>query len=324
MIDWLRNVLIFVLVIIGLVLVSNALISFGIALSDGTFDAFCKKIKNKLTQNNDDYKDFVRTTESYGRVVELPFSVVQPLLSDDSPIILVAQNDRLVIKDNNDRFNNIYIKFSKEDYNKYIRFLEQKKVNKQILKKTEDTLAATRLINKELKRINNEAMTSVADETEKIKNGLGTYGHLSFDETHKEFREIMDSYKSSIEHISNDGELLFAIHTEEAEKFDQELLDAIWNGQTVIIIRDEYEHNVFKNCRFDKVVHFYNATIATGVKPLCARYYQRDNQWIIGTYDAHYIERIGVNVIELSKRCPDFAEKFKRRIKMEERLYDRL
>ena len=118
MIDWLHSVLIFVLCVIGIVLVCDAFISFGIALSDGTVDAFCKKIKNKLTQNNDDYKDFVCTTESYGRVVELPFSVIQPLLRDDSPIILVAQNDRLAIKDNNDRFNNIYIKLSKEDYNK--------------------------------------------------------------------------------------------------------------------------------------------------------------------------------------------------------------
>ena len=301
MIDWLHDVLIFVLCVIGIVLACDALISFGIALSDGTVDAFCKKIKNQLTQNNDDYKDFVRTTENYGRVVELPFSVIQPLLRDDSPIILVAQNDRLAIKDNNDRFNNIYIKLSKEDYNKYVRFLEQKKANKQILKKTEDTLAATQLINKELKRINDEAMESVKKEVENLNNLAEMCQYVRTEELMFDEKPI-----------------------EKPVKFDQELFDKIWNGQTVIIIRDEYEHNVFKNCRFDKVIHFYNATIATGVKPLFARYHRRYNQWTIDTYDIHYIERIGVNVIELSKRCPDFAEVFKTRIRYEGLKHDRL
>lgn len=289
MIDWLHGVLIFVLCVIGIVLVCDVLISFGIALFDGTVDAFCKKIKNKLTQNNDDYKDFVRTTESYGRVVELPLSVIQPLLRDDSPVILVAQNDRLAIKDNNDKFNNIYIKLSKEDYNKYIRFLEQKKVNKRNLKKTEDTLAATQLINKELKRINDEAMKSVKKEAENLNNLAKLCKYIRTEELLFDEKPI-----------------------EKPEKFDQELFDKIWNGQAVIIMRNEYELGVFNACRFDRVLRD-RETLPPVTKPLVARYYHMDNQWVVNIATQYSIDR-GVTIMDLSSRCPNFTEKFKQKI----------
>lgn len=116
------------IILLGLLLIGGIITLIWAMLDDvGAWDSigdFIDQIKDKLFAKDEAYKDFIRTTESYGRVVELPFSVVQPLLRDDSPMIVVAQSDRLAIKDGNCRNNNIYIKLSKKDYNEYIKFLE--------------------------------------------------------------------------------------------------------------------------------------------------------------------------------------------------------
>ena len=284
-------------------------------LFDLRLDKFFKKIKDKLTQNNDAYKDFVRTTNSYGRVVELPFSVVQPLLRDDSPMIVVAQNDRLAIKDENCRNNNIYIKLSKKDYNEYIKFLEQKKVNKRNLKKTEDTLAATELINKELKRINEEAIKSIIDETDNIKKIVETCEYLNFEEPeedlHKEFREIMSSYKKSAQFVSNDGTVY---DFEEPSKFDWELFDDIWNGHTAILMTDEVDRVLFSRWYFDYVIASLTSQKDVSI-PICAHYSRYRGIWEIDDV----ITRLGTNIqlvhiSDVMYKCPDFANKFKKRI----------
>ena len=268
---------------------------------------FFKKIKDKLTQSNDAYKDFVRTTNSYGRVVELPFSVVQPLLRDDSPMILIAQSDRLAIKDENCR-NGIYIKLSKKDYNEYIKFLEQKKVNKQNLKKTEDTLAATQLINKELKRINDEAIKSVKKETENLNKFTEMYRQIRTEEE----AENLNNLAKLCKYIRTEELLFDEKPIEKPEKFDQELFDKIWNGQAVIIMRNEYELGVFNACRFDRVLRD-RETLPPVTKPLVARYYHMDNQWVVNIATQYSIDR-GVTIMDLSSRCPNFTEKFKQKI----------
>lgn len=284
---------------------------------------FFKKIKGKLTQNKEAYKDFVRTTESYRRVVELPFSVVQPLLRDDSPTIVVAQSDRLAIKDENCRNNNIYIKLSKQDYNEYIKFLEQKKVNKEQLKKTEDTLAATQLINKELKRINDAAMTSVAKEVENINNIAEICEYLNLEEAPPKVDALTSKIDTVTTYVLNDGmEWELKTVAVRPEKFDQELFNKIWNGSKVIIIRDEYERGIFNACHFDNVIR-YRGTAAPITDPLFARYLCNDNEWIV-SIATPFLVNSGVNIIDLAKRCPDFTAKFKQRIQNEGIRYDRL
>ena len=268
---------------------------------------FLKKIKGKLTQNKEAYKDFVRTTESYGRVVELPFSVVQPLLRDDSPMILVAQSDRLAIRDGDCRNGIYYIKLSKKDYNEYIKFLEQKKANKEQLKKTEDTLAVTQLINKELNRINEEAIKSVQKSTDDIKNITELY---IGPEHSKELKEIINEYNTKIEkHFCTDGTIY---EIEKSEKFDQELFDDIWYGRKVIIMRGDYEYGTFHACRFDNIGTSYE-TMYLRQYPIFARYYCNDNCWNVDVATQFTLDR-GVNLIDLAIRCPDFTEKFKKRI----------
>lgn len=315
MVDMLYNVVCFVVPLCLFAFLFRIFLELVGVISGYDIVGFFGKIKNKLTHKNDAYKDFVETTNSYSRVVELPFSVVQPLLRDDSPMILIAQSDRLAIKDENCRNNNIYIKLSKQDYNEYIKFLEQKETNKEQLKKTEDTLAATELINKELKRINEEAMASIAKETKNINNIAEICEYLNFEEASPKVDALTSKIDTVTTYVLNDGmEWELKTVALQSKEFDQELFDKIWNGQKVIIIRNEYQHGVFKNCRFDKVVHFYNSAIATGVKPLFARYYRMDDQWVIDTYDGNDIEHFGVDIIDLTTRCPDFTEKFKKRI----------
>lgn len=312
-------------IVFGALIVCLVLNIFSLFIFDDMVSDLCRPIWKKITAKNDAYKEFIKTTERQDRVVELPFSVVQPLLRDDSPTIFTAQSNRLAIKDENCRSNNIYIKLSKKDYNEYIKFLDQKKVNKQNLKKTEDTLAATQLINKELKRINEEALKSVQKSTDDIKKIVETCEYLNFEEAPPKVDALTSKIDTVTTYVLNDGmEWELKTVALQPKEFDQELFDKIWNGQKVIIIRNEYQHGVFKNCRFDKVVHFYNSAIATGVKPLFARYYRMDDQWVIDTYDGNDIEHFGVDIIDLAKRCPDFTAKFKQRIQNEGIRYDRL
>ena len=323
MVNWLYDAFFLVLALGALALLFRMILELIDVVCGWNTVKFVKKIKKKLTQNNDAYKDFVRTTNSYGRVVELPFSVVQPLLRDDSPMIVVAQSDRLAIKDENCRNNNIYIKLSKKDYNEYIKFLEQKKINKRNLKKTEDTLAATQLINKELKRINDEAMESVAKETEKIKNITESCEHLSLEEVPPKVDALTSKIDTVITYVLNDGmEWELKPVVAQPEKFDQELFNKIWNGSKVIIIRDEYERGIFNACHFDNVI-CYRGTAALITDPLFARYLCNDNEWIV-SIATPFLVNSGVNIIDLAKRCPDFTAKFKQRIQNEGIRYDRL
>ena len=324
MVDWLCNVVYFIASLLFFAFLFRIFLELVGAVSGYDIVGFFGKIKNKLTHKNDAYKDFVRNTEGQKRVVELPFSVIQPLLRDDSPIIVFASNDRLAIRDEKSYYS-IHVKLSKKDYNEYIKFLEQKEINKEQLKKTEDTLAATELINKELKRINEEAMASIAKETKNINNIAEICEYLNFEEASPKVDALTSKIDTVTTYVLNDGmEWELKTVAVQSKEFDQELFDKIWNGQKVIIIRNEYQHGVFKNCRFDKVVHFYNSAIATGVKPLFARYYRMDDQWVIDTYDGNDIEHFGVDIIDLAKRCPDFTAKFKQRIQNGGIRYDRL
>lgn len=264
-----------------------------------------KKIKNKLTQNNDDYKDFVRTTESYGRVVELPFSVIQPLLRDDSPIILVAQNDRLAIKDENCR-NGIYIKLSKKDYNEYIKFLEQKKVNKQILKKTEDTLAAIQLINKELKRINDEAMKSVKKETENLNKFTEMYRQIRTEEE----AENLNNLAEVCQYVRTEKLMFDEKPIEKPVKFDWELFDSILKGKTSIIMKDINEYFQFRTSGLADIIHC-NTSNTIGY-PRVAYYNRVTDQWFIAPYGCYGCASIYIT--ELFERCPDFVRMFNRKI----------
>ena len=289
-------------ILFGILVICGIIYLIWIFLDDtGILDSvgdFIDQTKDKLFAKDDMYKDFIKTTESYGRVVELPFSVVQPLLRDNSPMILTAQSDRLAIKDESCR-NGIYIKLSKSDYNEYINFLAQKIINKRNLKKTENTLAATQLINKELKRINDEALKSVKKEVENLNNLADMCQYVRTEELLFDEKPI-----------------------EEPKKFDQELLDKIWNGTKVIIIRDEPERGVFNACHFDNVIR-YRGTSAPITDPIFARYLCNDNEWIV-SIATPFLVNIGINMIDLEKRCPDFAEVFKRKIKNEGVRYDRL
>lgn len=272
-----------------------------------------KTIDTKIDPTKEAYQDYVRNTNGCRRVVELPFSVIQPLLRDDSPMIVIAQSDRLAIRDENCRNNNIYIKLSKQDYNEYIKFLEQKKINKEQLKKTEDTLAATELINKELKRINDEAMASVSKEIKNINNIAEICEYLNFEEAPPKVDALTSKMDTVTTFVLNDGmEWELKTVAVQPEKFDHELFDKIWNGSKVIIIRDEYERGIFNACHFDNVIR-YRGTAAPITDPLFARYLCNDNEWIV-SIATPFLVNSGVNIIDLAKRCPDFTEKFKKRI----------
>lgn len=280
-----------------------------------------EKSKEKKHIAEKPYKDFIHYTNGKKNVVELPFSVIQPLLRDESSIIIDATKSKLVLRGEPGGF--YYIKFSKEEYDKYTSFLDQQEVNKQNLKKTEDTLAVTRMINKELKRINDEAMASVVKETEKIKNITEACEHLNLEEPLPKVDALTSKIDTVTTYVLNDGmEWELKTVAVQSEKFDQELFNKIWNGQKVIIIRDEYERGIFNACYFDNVIR-YRGTAAPITDPLFARYLCNDNEWII-SIATPFLAETGVNIIDLAKRCPDFTAKFKQRIQNEGIRYDRL
>ena len=282
---------------------------FSIIAFDKDTGQLCHLLWKKINAKNDAYKDFVRNTEGQKRVVELPFSVIQPLLRDDSPIIVFASSDRLAIRDEKSYYS-IHVKLSKKDYDEYIKFLEQKETNKEQLKKTEDTLAATELINKELKRINGEAMASIAKETKNINNIAEICEYLNFEEALPKVDAPTSKIDTVTTYVLNDGmELELKTVTVQPEKFDQELFDDIWNGEKVIIMRDDYEYGTFHACRFANREASYEAMYLRQY-PIFARYYCNDNCWNIDVATQFTLDR-GINIIDLATRCPDFTEKFK-------------
>lgn len=285
---------------------------FSIIAFDKDTGQLCHLLWKKINAKNDAYKDFVRTTESYGRVVELPFSVVQPLLRDDSPTIVVAQSDRLAIKDENCRNNNIYIKLSKQDYNEYIKFLEQKEANKEQLKKTEDTLAVTQLINKELKRINDAAMTSVAKEVENINNIAEICEYLNLEEAPPKVDALTSKIDTVTTYVLNDGmEWELKTVTVRPEKFDWELVNDIFRGETAIVINDITEYFQFRESGLTDIVRC--DTLNTIGYPRVAYYSRVTDQWFIGPYGTH-IFNATVNITQLFKCCPDFVTIFNKKI----------
>lgn len=150
------------------------------------------------------------------------------------------------------------------------------------------------MINKELKRINDEAMASVAKETTNIN-------------------EITQKIDNGTSVTTGNNTVCYAKSVADAsKKFDQELFEKIWNGYKVIIIRDEYERGIFNACHFDNVIR-YRGTAAPITDPLFAHYLCNDNEWIV-SIATPFLVNSGVNIIDLAKRCPDFTEKFKKRI----------
>ena len=130
----------------------------------------------KLREIKNDYKKYLSDLEyrlkyQYS-VAELPFSVIQPLLHNGSPIIHQADKEHLALKKDKYDYERIYIKFSKEDYKKYHNYICQKEENKKHIKQTEDTLLATKLIQAELNRINEEALKVIEEEREKLEKLL--------------------------------------------------------------------------------------------------------------------------------------------------------
>lgn len=134
----------------------------------------CKLVKKtksyKAHEINKRYKEHLSNLGYKNDVVELPFSVVQPLLHNDSPIIYCADKEKLILAKDKYHYNKIYIKLSKKDYKEYYNYLIQKKENEKHIKQTENTLKATKLIQAELNRINEEALKSIEVEKEKIEN----------------------------------------------------------------------------------------------------------------------------------------------------------
>ena len=104
-------------------------------------------------------------------IVELPFSVIKPLIDNNSSIIKYDAKRIEITKKEKEYpyFPRTYcIKLSKQDYKTYYNYITHKEEVAKKIKNAETILELTQLIKKELDSINDEALRTVEQEKTKI------------------------------------------------------------------------------------------------------------------------------------------------------------
>lgn len=168
--------IILLLIVLAFLFLMLILLTIDLIFDSRIVDSICELVEKikpyKTHEINKNYNAYLFNLKYkyFATVVELPFSVIQPLLHNNSPIIYHANKEELVLDKDKYHYGQIYVKLSKKDYKEYYNYIVQKEENKKYIKQTEDTLEVIKLIQAELNRINEEALKTIKTEKEKMEN----------------------------------------------------------------------------------------------------------------------------------------------------------